>query len=106
MGVLKEEDKQRHVMTKVETGMKILPAQERQGPPATPGVGETRDRRPQRLHEEPALLTPRFQTSGLQIRDTHRPFIWDSTPLAAPPTGRPWEVGSPRGPGTKCTVAL
>ena len=58
--VLKEEDRQRHMMTKVETGMKILPAKEGQGLPATPGAGETRNRPYQRVHQEPALRTPRF----------------------------------------------
>ena len=44
--VLKEEDRQRHMMTKVETGMKVLPTKEGQGLPATPGAGETRNRHP------------------------------------------------------------
>ena len=106
--VLKEEDRQRHMMTKVETGMKVLPTKEGQGLPATPGAGETRT--DTSLFPEVSPGTSSTDTSVFRCMAsrpvTLGPFLWGLIPLAPRPIQCPWKVGSRRGPGAKCTLAL
>lgn len=81
-------------MTEAKIGVRLLQAQDGQGPRATTrSEEESKEDSSQGLRRSTALLTPGFQTSGLQSSERIKFCCWEPPPWD-PLLSEPWDTST------------